>query len=107
MNISRSSVARRAVGGAIAGLGLVFGVAAGASADAFVDANGFPIASSGSATVSIVDGEAVIIFGDEADDELNELIASAETNSSTLDESSGLAIADASGGQGNDGFIPD
>ena len=107
----RSDVVRRAAGGAIAGLVLAFGVAASVSADAYIDENGIPVASSGSATVSIVDGEAVLLFGDEAADELAGLIETAEANEVELDDSSGLAVADGSGGDYNvalpDGFGDD
>ena len=111
MKSLRSDVVRRTAGGAIAGLVLAFGVAASASADAYIDENGVPVASSGSATVSIVDGEAVLLFGDEAADELAELIDTAEANEVSIDDSSSTAIADGSGGDGNialpDGFGED
>lgn len=111
MKSMRSEVVRRSVGGAIAGLVLAFGVAASASADAYIDENGIPVASSGGATVSIVGGEAVLLFGDEATDELADLIESAEVNEVALDDSSGLAVADGSGGDFNvalpDGFGDD
>ncbi len=103
MQKRRHDVTRRTVGGAVAGLVLAFGLVTGASADAFIDENGIPVASSGSATVSIVGGEAVILFGDEADDELSGLIESAEVNETSLDDSSGLTVADASGGERNIG----
>ncbi len=108
MKSLRSDVVRRATGGAIAGLVLAFGVAASASADAYIDENGIPVASSGSATVSIVDGEAVLLFGDEAADELAGLIETAAANEVVIDDSSALALADGSGGDHNialpDGF---
>lgn len=108
MKSLRSEVVRRTVGGAVAGLALAFGVAASASADAYIDENGIPVASSGDATVSIVGGEAVLLFGDEAADDLADLIESAEVNEVALDDSSGLAVADGSGGDYNvalpDGF---
>jgi len=111
MKSLRSDVVRRTAGGAIAGLVLAFGVAASASADAYIDENGIPVASSGSATVSIVDGEAVLLFGDEAEDELAGLIEDAEADEVVIDDSSSLAIADGSGGNNNialpDGFGDD
>jgi hypothetical protein len=103
MKKMRSDVTRRTIGGAVAGLALAFGLVAGASADAYIDENGIPVASSGNSTVSIVDGETVILFGDEASGELDALIASAEANETSLDDSSGLSVADASGGEYNIG----
>lgn len=103
MKTMRRDVTRRAVGGVVAGLALAFGVVAGVSAEASVDANGIPVASSGDATVSIVGGEAVILFGEDAADELAVLTDSAVANETSLDDSSGLSVADASGGEFNIG----
>lgn len=99
-----NSVVRRVAGGAMAGLVLAFGLAAGASADAYIDANGVPVANSGSATVSIVGGEAVILYGDGAASEIEMLSNAAEANKTSLDDSSGLAVSDASGGEYNIGI---
>jgi hypothetical protein len=102
MNL-RSDAARRAVGGAIAGLVLTFGAVAGASADAYIDENGIPVATSGDTTVSIVDGAPVLLLEDAETntDELDDLLASAEANNVSLDDSSSLAVSDASGGEHN------
>jgi hypothetical protein len=104
MKTLRNSVVRRAAGGAVAGLVLAFSVAAGVSADAYIDANGVPVAGSGGATVSIVGGEAVILYGDDAASEIEMLSNAAEANETSLDDSSGLAVSDASGGEYNIGI---
>jgi hypothetical protein len=104
MKTLRNSVVRRAAGGAVAGLVLAFSVAAGVSADAYIDANGVPVAGSGDTTVSIVGGEAVILYGDDAASEIEMLSNAAEANETSLDDSSGLAVSDASGGEYNIGI---
>lgn len=103
MTNMRSDAMRRAVGGAIAGLVLTFGAVAGASADAYIDENGVPVATSGDTTVSIVNGEPVLLLDDAEtnSEELDTLLESAEANSVSLDDSSSLVVSDASGGQNN------
>lgn len=104
MKTLRTSAVRRIAGGAVAGLVLALGVTAGVSADAYIDANGVPVASSGAATVSIVGGEAVILHGEGAASEIEMLSNAAEANEMSLDDSSGLAVSDASGGEYNIGI---
>jgi hypothetical protein len=104
MKTLRNSVVRRVAGGAVAGLVLALSVAAGASADAYIDENGVPVAGSGGTTVSIVGGEAVILYGDDAASEIEALSNAAEANEMSLDDSSGLAVSDASGGEYNVGI---
>lgn len=103
MNKLRSDALRRATGGAIAGLVLTFGVVAGASADAYIDENGIPVATSGDTTVSVVNGEPVLLLDDAETNssELDDLLASAETNNVSLGESPAVAVSDASGGENN------
>jgi hypothetical protein len=99
----RSDALRRATGGAIAGLVLTFGVVAGASADAYIDENGVPVATSGDTTVTVVNGEPQLLL-DDADtnsSELDDLLASAESNDISVGESPAVSVSDASGGEHN------
>jgi hypothetical protein len=99
----RSDAARRAVGGAIAGLVLTVGAVAGVSADAYIDENGIPVATSGDTTVSIVDGAPVLLLEDAETntEELDDLLASADQTNVSLGDSPALAVSDASGGEFN------
>jgi len=102
MKMLRKDALRRTAVGAVAGLALTFGVASMASADAYIDENGVPVASSGSTTVAIIDGQAVILYGEDAAAEVEVASAvAAEENEITLDNSPSLAVSDASGGEEN------
>ena len=102
MNILRNDALRRTAVGAIAGLALTFGVASMASADAYIDENGVPVATSGDTTVAIIDGQPVFLYGEEGAGEAEVLSAvAAEENSTSIDSSPALAVSDASGGEDN------